>query len=64
MIASSTASPPVATTALPEPLRAAVQGVLTRTPKRPKPPDPAEADHYQENVLDEIRKKSGSGPVL
>jgi hypothetical protein len=40
MIAASTP----ATTALPEPLRAAVQDVLTRTPKRPKPPDPAEAD--------------------
>lgn len=40
MIAAST---PVAT-ALPEPLRTAVQDVLTRTPKRPKPPDPVEAD--------------------
>lgn len=40
MIAASTPAP----TALPEPLRAAVQDVLTRTPKRPKPPDPAEAD--------------------
>lgn len=40
MIAASTP----ATTALPEPLRAAVQDVLTRTPKRPKPPDPAQAD--------------------
>lgn len=40
MIAASTP----ATTALPEPLRTAVQDVLTRTPKRPKPPDPAEAD--------------------
>lgn len=38
MIATSTS------TALPEPLRTAVQDVLTRTPKRPKPPDPAEAD--------------------
>jgi len=39
------ASTPVAT-ALPEPLRTAVQDVLTRTPKRPQrpPPDPAEAD--------------------
>jgi hypothetical protein len=41
VIATST---PAAATALPEPLRAAVQDVLTRTPKRPKPPDPAEAD--------------------
>lgn len=43
MIAASTST---ATTALPEPLRTAVQDVLTRTPKRsPKaPPDPAEAD--------------------
>lgn len=42
MIAASTP----ATTALPEPLRTAVQDVLTRTPKRPPkpPPDPAEAD--------------------
>ena len=39
------ASTPAAT-ALPEPLRAAVQDVLARTPKRPPkpPPDPAEAD--------------------
>jgi hypothetical protein len=41
MIAASTP----ATTVLPEPLRAAVQDVLTRTPKRPpKTPDSAEAD--------------------
>jgi len=42
VIAASTA----AATAVPEPLRTAVQDVLTRTPKRPpKPPlDPAQAD--------------------
>jgi hypothetical protein len=40
VIAASTS----AATAVPEPLRAAVQDVLTRTPKRPKPPDPAAAD--------------------
>jgi hypothetical protein len=34
-----------ASSALPEPLHAAVQNVLTRTPKRPpKPPDPATED--------------------
>lgn len=41
MIAASTPAP----TTVPEPLRTAVQDVLTRTPKRPKPPpDPVEAD--------------------
>lgn len=42
MIAASTPAP----TTVPEPLRTAVQDVLTRTPKRPQrpPPDPAEAD--------------------
>jgi hypothetical protein len=40
VIAASTPAP----TTVPEPLRTAVQDVLTRTPKRPKPPDPAQAD--------------------
>jgi hypothetical protein len=40
VIAASTPAP----TTVPEPLRTAVQDVLTRTPKRPKPAEPATED--------------------
>lgn len=38
------AAPTPAPTTVPEPLRTAVQDVLTRTPKRPKPAEPATED--------------------